>query len=69
MQHKRRDGAISREGSVAVRRALIYLGLGLWLTEPAAKSMPAASKTAVSTVASLLARSLTAPHPYDLRPG
>jgi len=27
---KRRDGHISREGSVALRRALIDLGLGLW---------------------------------------
>lgn len=27
--HKRRDGAISREGSVALRRALIDLGVGL----------------------------------------
>ena len=27
---KRRDGAISREGSVALRRALIDLGIGLW---------------------------------------
>jgi transposase len=35
---KRRDGSISREGSVALRRALIDLGIGLWLTEPAAKS-------------------------------
>ena len=35
---KRRDGAISREGSVALRRALIDLGVGLWLTEPAAKT-------------------------------
>ena len=34
---KRRDGAISREGSVELRRALIDLGLGLWLTDPAAK--------------------------------
>ena len=34
---KRRDGTISREGSVALRRALIDLGIGLWLTEPAAK--------------------------------
>ena len=30
---KRRDGAISREGSVALRRALIDLGIGLWLNE------------------------------------
>ncbi|MBX7452632.1 IS110 family transposase [Mycolicibacterium sp. 3033] len=36
--HKRRDGSISREGSVALRRALIDLGVGLWLNEPAAKS-------------------------------
>ena len=34
---KRRDGAISREGSVELRRALIDLGIGLWLTDPAAK--------------------------------
>lgn len=34
---KRRDGTISREGSVALRRALIDLGIGLWLTDPAAK--------------------------------
>jgi transposase len=33
----RRDGTISREGSVELRRALIDLGIGLWLTEPAAK--------------------------------
>ena len=35
--HKRRDSGISREGSVALRRALIDLGIGLWLNEPAAK--------------------------------
>ena len=34
---RRRDGAISREGSVRLRRALIDLGIGLWLSEPAAK--------------------------------
>src|SRR4051812_37565891 len=34
---KRRDGSISREGSVALRRALIDFGIGLWLTDPAAK--------------------------------
>ncbi len=33
----RRDGAISREGSVALRRALVDLGVGLWLTDPASK--------------------------------
>src|SRR4051812_45573664 len=35
---KRRDAAISREGSVELRRALIDLGVGLWLSDPAAKS-------------------------------
>ena len=35
---KRRDGGISREGSVELRRALIDLGVGLWLNEPAAKA-------------------------------
>jgi transposase len=35
---KRRDGAVSREGSVQLRRALIDLGLGLWLTDPAGKT-------------------------------
>lgn len=34
---KRRDGAISREGSVTMRRALIDLGMGLWLNEVHAK--------------------------------
>lgn len=34
---QRRDGKISREGSVQLRRALIDLGIGLWLAEPAAK--------------------------------
>jgi transposase len=42
---KRRDGTISREGSVALRRALIDLGLGLWLTEPAAKAYAAELKS------------------------
>lgn len=35
---KRRDGSISREGSVEFRRALIDLGIGLWLNDPAAKA-------------------------------
>jgi transposase len=34
---KRRDGGISREGSVALRRALIDLGIGLWRADPAAR--------------------------------
>lgn len=39
---KRRDGAISREGSVTLRRALIDLGMGLWLNDPAATAYAAA---------------------------
>ena len=35
---KRRDNVISREGSVELRRALIDLGIGLWLSDPAAKA-------------------------------
>jgi transposase len=42
--HKRRDGGISREGSTALRRALIDLGLGLWLNEPAARNYAHALK-------------------------
>jgi transposase len=34
---KRRDSVISREGSVELRRALIDLGIGLWLNDSAAK--------------------------------
>lgn len=34
---KRRDGSISREGSVELRRALIDLGIGLWLNDRPAK--------------------------------
>lgn len=35
---KRRDGGISREGSVSLRRALIDLGVGLWHRDPAAQT-------------------------------
>jgi transposase len=38
---RRRDGAISREGSVPLRRALIDLGVGLWLTDPPSKAYAA----------------------------
>ena len=41
---KRRDGTISREGSVQLRRALIDLGVGLWLNDPAAKTYAAGLK-------------------------
>lgn len=34
---KRRDGGITREGSVHLRRALIDLGIGLWQCEPTAR--------------------------------
>lgn len=35
---KRRDSVISREGSVELRRALIDLGIGLWLNDVSAKA-------------------------------
>jgi transposase len=38
---KRRDTQISREGSVELRRALIGLGVGLWLSEPGARQYAA----------------------------
>lgn len=38
---RRRDGQISREGSVALRRALLELGVGLWHCDPAAKAYAA----------------------------
>jgi transposase len=41
---KRRDGSISREGSVHLRRALIDLGIGLWHSDPAAKRYAAELK-------------------------
>ena len=39
---KRRDTVISREGSVELRRALIDLGVGLWLNDPPARQHAAA---------------------------
>ncbi len=42
---KRRDGTISREGSVALRRAAMDLGIGLWLSDPAAKAYAAELKS------------------------
>jgi transposase len=41
---RRRDSAISREGSVELRRALIDLGLGLWLVDPAGRAYAAGLK-------------------------
>jgi transposase len=34
---RRRDGGISREGSVQLRRALLDLGIGLWLQDQPAR--------------------------------
>jgi transposase len=41
---KRRDTGISREGSVELRRALIDLGIGLWLNDAGAKQYAAELK-------------------------
>jgi len=41
---RRRDGHITREGSVPLRVALVDLGLGLWHTEPAARAHGAAMR-------------------------
>jgi transposase len=41
---KRRDSVISREGSIELRRALIDLGIGLWLNDPAARRHATALK-------------------------
>ena len=41
---RRRDGSISREGSVELRRALIDLGMGLWMCDPGAKRYAAGLK-------------------------
>ncbi|MFJ5957599.1 IS110 family transposase [Paenarthrobacter sp. NPDC092416] len=41
---KRRDGTISREGSVALRRALIDLGIGLWLADNPSRAYAASLK-------------------------
>jgi transposase len=35
---RRRDGGISGEGSVHLRRALIELGIGLWQRDPASRA-------------------------------
>lgn len=41
---KRRDGSISREGSVRLRRALIDLGIGLWFSDVGGRTYAAALK-------------------------
>jgi transposase len=35
---RRQDGAISRDGSVTLRRAVLSLGVGLWRLDPAARA-------------------------------
>lgn len=42
---KRRDGAITREGSVPLRVALVDLGMGLWHQDPASKTYAAAMRS------------------------
>jgi transposase len=37
---RRRDGGISREGSIELRRALIDLGIGLWHCDQPARAYP-----------------------------
>jgi transposase len=41
----RRDGTISREGSVTLRRAVLELGKGLWLHDPAGRRYAAALRS------------------------
>jgi transposase len=73
---RRRDGSISREGSVELRRALIDLGIGLWLCDPAAKRYAAGLKArgkrggiiacALAHRATRIAHALVRDqHPYD----
>lgn len=73
---KRRDGAISREGNVELRRALIDLGIGLWLNDPAAKTYAAGLRArgkkggviacALANRANRIAYALVRDqHPYD----
>ncbi len=40
----RRNGGISREGSVQLRRALIDLGIGLWHSDPPSRAYAAGLK-------------------------
>jgi transposase len=42
---RRRDSAISGEGSVWLRRALIDLGMGLWHSDPAANATHSTRRT------------------------
>ncbi len=49
---RRRDGGISREGSVELRRALLDLGVGLWHHDPAAAPTRQGCASAASPVGS-----------------
>src|SRR4029453_14990672 len=42
---RRYDGAISREGSVTLRRAVLSLGVGLWRLDPAARAYAVSLRT------------------------
>ena len=42
---KRRDGSISREGGVALRRALVDLGMGLWFNDAPSRAYATALRT------------------------
>ena len=64
---KRRDGRISREGSVTLRRALIDLGIGLWLTEPTAKAYDIGSQGTRQTRRDHCLRAGSPCHPHRLR--
>lgn len=80
---KQRDGTISREGNVELRRALIDLGVGLWLNDPPAKAyaagLPARGKKGgviacdlanrANRIAYALVRDQTPLQPVPLGPG
>ncbi|MDQ0820320.1 transposase [Arthrobacter sp. V4I6] len=65
---KRRDGSISREGSVALRRALIDLGVGLWFNDTPSRAYAAVLKTGGQTWRGHRLRHGAPCHPDRLRP-
>ncbi|MDN6178399.1 MAG: transposase [Micrococcaceae bacterium] len=65
---RRRDGSISREGSVELRRALIGLGNGLWLHDPASKDyVEARTRRSTPGRASFQSSSESGTHARQLR--
>lgn len=66
---KRRDGSISREGSGELRRALIDLGIGLWLNDPDAKAygqaMRARGKSCGVIACAMTNRGTGSPSPWS----